>query len=140
MPGDTPLTRLPMEGWSQPVGRPLLHRLENGQPASLGGAQGHAFVVRRGAALRFRVSRAFRSLSGTVGVDDSAAAGSFAVFRIMADGEEIWNSGKVAQGSPVAFSVEIPDAYLIELIVEPDDDSASLDVPCVWLNPRLTAK
>ncbi len=140
MPSDTPLTRLPMEGWSQPAGRPLLHRLENGQPATLDGAQGHALVVRQGSVLRYRVSRAFRAFSGTVGPDDSSPDGSTALFRIVADGEEIWNSGPVQKGAPVSFSVQIPDAYLLELIAEPVEGATAAQIPLVWLNPRLTAK
>lgn len=139
MPGDLALTRLPIQEWRLAQGRPLINRLPTGEFARLGGVEAPSVIVIGAGAVRYKVSRAFERLSGTVGIEDSAGDKGDVVFSILGDDREIWSSGPIKPGERVAFTVEIGDAYFLDLVVADAGGGEEGDV-AVWLNPQLKAK
>ncbi len=90
--------------------------------------------------LAFELPGKFRSLRGTVGIDDSMAAhggsSNAIVFRIVGDGKEIWKSRpiqKTKEGEP--FAVDISGINRLELYAEcpPMTQAAH----AVWVEPQL---
>ncbi len=139
MPSDLVLTRLPIHEWRTEEGRPLINRMPNGEFARLGGSEGPALILIGAGAVRYKVSRAFEQLSGTVGIEDGAGDKGDVVFSLLADGEEVWSSGTLKAGERVAFSVEIGDVYFLDLVVKDAGGGGEGDV-AVWFNPQLKAK
>ncbi|MEW5882859.1 MAG: NPCBM/NEW2 domain-containing protein [Armatimonadota bacterium] len=139
MPSDLVLTRLPIHEWRLEQGRPLINRMPNGEFARLGGSEAPSLILIGAGAVRYKVSRAFEQLSGTVGIEDSAGDKGDVVFSLLADGEEIWSSGPLKAGERVAFSVEIGDVYFLDLVVRDAGGGEEGDV-AVWFNPQLKAK
>ena len=74
-------------------------------------------------------------LQGTAGVADGQ--GGSVVFRVLADGRELWHSRMVKEGDSVAFDVPVKDAKDLELIVTDGGDGNRADWG-LWLDPVLT--
>jgi len=139
MPGDMLLTRLPIYDWSVAQGRPLINRMPNGEFARLGGAEAPSLILVGEGGVRYKVSRAFEQLSGTVGIEDGAGDKGDVVFTLRGDNQEIWSSGPLKAGERVAFSVDIGDVYFLDLVVTDAGGGEEGDV-AVWFNPQLKAK
>lgn len=87
--------------------------------------------------LTYELQNRFKQLAATIGIDDVARPRGSAVFRVLADGKEAFNSGPVTgHDPPRAILVPITGAKKLELIVDFGDE---LDVGdhANWGNARL---
>jgi hypothetical protein len=122
-------------GWGQPLrdqvlpedgGSPLI---QVGGEVAVDGLFAHA-----PARHRFALGGGWKRLQGQVGVNDGH--GGSVVFRILGDGKELFNSGRIADHVAHPFAVAVAGVDRLELIVDDGGDGASGDWG-VWLDLQL---
>lgn len=78
------------------------------------------------------------TLSGLAGLDDETNDRGSAVFKIMADSKEIWNSGVMKPGTPAKpFSLDVKGCKLLELAVSDAGDGYDYD-HADWADLKVT--
>jgi hypothetical protein len=87
--------------------------------------------------LTYDVPQGFRQLAATIGIDEAVGSQGNVIFRVLADGKEVFNSGPVTgRDVPRPLLASIGGARQIQLIVEFGDD---LDIgdQADWAEVRL---
>jgi hypothetical protein len=87
--------------------------------------------------LTYTLNEPFRQFAATVGIDDAVGSRGNVVFRVLADGREVFNSGPVTgRDDPTPVLVTLNGAKTLQLIVDYGDD---LDIgdQADWGNARL---
>ncbi len=109
-----------------------------GLQLSIGGIKfPHGLGVHSRCALTYNLGKQFRRLTGAIGIDDEVGKLGDVVFRVVADGREIFNSGNVKGGQPprrISLDVTGVQTLLLEV-----DFGADMDVGdhADWANLRL---
>jgi len=73
--------------------------------------------------LTYDVPQGFRQLAATIGIDDAVGSQGNVVFRVLADGKEVFSSGPVTgRDAPRPLLASVGGARQIQLVVEYGDD------------------
>jgi hypothetical protein len=81
----------------------------------------------------------YDQFTGVVGIDDAAGKRASAVFRIVADGQNLFTSPPMRAGQPaVPFNVRVRAKTQLELITTPAETDSDPDYG-IWGNPYLRA-
>ena len=114
----------------------------NGRPLSIGGRK-FATGIGTHAASRFavRLNGKAERFTAWVGVDDEVPAkGGSVVFRVLADGSEVWNSGVMRAGD-AAKQADVPLAGVRQLGLLADDAGDGIgNDHADWADARITGK
>lgn len=89
------------------------------------------------ASLTYTLNEPFRQFAATVGIDDAVGSRGNVVFRVLADGREVFNSGPLTgRDEPRPVLVELNGARTLQLLVDFGDE---LDIgdQADWANARL---
>jgi hypothetical protein len=109
-----------------------------GRPLSLGGqAYEHGLGMHSQSTLTYEIGKRFAQLAATIGIDDEVRPLGSVVFRVLADGKEVFNSGNVTgHDAPRDILVPIQGAATVQLVV---DFGENLDIGdhADWANIRL---
>lgn len=87
--------------------------------------------------LTYDVPQGFRQVAATIGIDEAVGDQGNVIFRVLADGKEVFNSGPITgRDAPRPLLATIEDSRQIQLIVEFGDD---LDIGdhADWAEVRL---
>jgi hypothetical protein len=109
-----------------------------GRQLSIGGVKfAHGLGVHSRCVLTYNLGKQFRRLTGVIGIDDEVGKLGDVIFRVVADGREIFNSGTVKGGQPPRpISLDVTGVHSLILEV---DFGADMDVGdhANWANLRL---
>jgi hypothetical protein len=89
------------------------------------------------ASLTYTLKEPFRQFAAAVGIDDAVGSRGNVVFRVLADGREVFSSGPVTgRDEPKPVLVELAGVKTLQLLVDLGDD---LDIgdQANWANARL---
>lgn len=110
----------------------------SGSQLSIGGVKfSHGLGVHSRSVLTYNIGKQYRRLTGAIGIDDAVGRLGDVVFRVIADGREIFNSGNVKGGQPPRrISLDVTGVQTLVLEV---DFGADMDVGdhANWANLRL---
>ena len=124
------------QGW----GTTLANKSITGSALSIGGKHfDHGIGTHAEGAMALIIGGKAERFSAWVGVDDSAGRGrGTVVFKVLADGREVWSSGTM-RGGEVARQVEVELAgvWLLSLVSEDAGDGFEFD-HADWAEARLT--
>ncbi len=104
------------------VGYDRIHfdRSGSGEPIRVGGAPcPTAVYAHADSTLTYAAGGRWRRFTGKAGLPDDAFGK--VVFSVVADGREVWRSGVMKAGAPVAFDVDLGGAATVELRVRAKD-------------------
>lgn len=116
----------------------------SGSPLRIGGRRySKGIGMHPSSSLEFQLDAKFRALAGVAGLDDSAAEGASAKFRILADGKEIFSKvlKKEASGkAPDLQSISLPidGVRRLRLEVEHAEEGFVLGAHADWADIRVT--
>jgi hypothetical protein len=109
-----------------------------GKPLSIGGVRfANGLGVHSRCVLTYDIAKQYRRLSGFIGIDDEVGKLGDAIFKVIADGREIFNSGNVKGGQPPRrILLDVTGVQSLALEV---DYGADMDVGdhADWANLRL---
>ena len=115
-----------------------VNRSVSNQPMRIGGQSfDRGIGVHSRSVLTYDVPQGFRQLAATIGIDEAVGDQGNAIFRVLADGKEAFNSGPVTgRDAPRPLLASIEGARQIQLVVEFGDD---LDIgdQADWAEVRL---
>lgn len=90
------------------------------------------------ATVRYSLGKAWRTLRGAAGMNDTSKKGSKSplTFMILGDGKVLWKSPKIQEhGDKFTFRVNVQDVETIELTVDCPGENGGAHA--VWLDPKL---
>jgi hypothetical protein len=122
-----------MTRWPYRVDRSAANR-----PMRIGGQTfDHGIGMHSRSTLAYDVPKGFHQLAATIGIDDAVGSQGNVVFRVLADGKEVFNSGPVTGAQPHRpLLASIDGTRQIQLIVEFGDD-LDLGDQADWADVRL---
>ena len=111
----------------------------DGQGLRIGGrAFGHGFGTASTSLIRFDLSGAAQSFSSWVGIDDEVGSAGSVVFRVLADGVPLFDSGLLTGSDAALFSgwLDLGGSRVLELVVSDGGDGRAFD-HADWALPTL---
>src|ERR1017187_6636698 len=113
------------QGW----GQARSDRAVNGQPLAIGGIKFERGIgSHANSSIPIELGGKAQRLSAWVGVDDGTARRGSVVFRVEADGKDIWNSGVMRGGEPAKeVALDLTDVKLLVLHAGDADDGIEFD-------------
>jgi hypothetical protein len=124
------------------VGKPLRYRKDksvSGSPLSIAGR-----VYRRGlgvhsyCALDFNLAAQYRSFAAVIGLDDSSQGKGSVVFRVIADGKEIFKKEMSGKTRPETVSLPMEKVQVLRLVVDYGADKLDFSDHADWADARVT--
>ena len=110
-----------------------------GSPLRLGGRTYRKGIgVHSFSSLEFNLQAGYRSLAAVVGLDDSAGPAAGVLFRVLADGTEIFKKGFKSGARPEALSLPVQGVGRIRLEVDYGEDGVDFGDFADWADLRVT--
>jgi hypothetical protein len=111
----------------------------SGSPLRLGGRSYRKGIgVHSRSVLEFDLGARFRSLAGTLGLDESAGAEAGVSFRVFADGKELYSKGFRAGDPAGNLSLPVDGVNRLRLEVDYGDDGVDFGDHADWADLRVT--
>jgi len=110
----------------------------SGGPLRMGGR-----IFRKGigvhskSVLEFDIEARYRSLAGTIGLDESAGQEAGVTFRVLADGKEIYKKGFVHGDKPENISLPMDGVRRLRLDVDYGEDGVDFGDHADWADLRV---
>ncbi|HLP78443.1 MAG TPA: NPCBM/NEW2 domain-containing protein [Candidatus Paceibacterota bacterium] len=135
------LSTLDVSGIEQGWGEPQVNRSVGGRPFQIAGrAFTNGIGTHAASTIPVELNGNAARLSGWVGVDDETDRRGSVVFRIEADGREVWNSGVIRGGDAAReVSVDLSGVKALALSATDADDGIDFD-HADWADIRVEMK
>jgi alpha-galactosidase len=135
------LSTLDLSRIEQDWGRAQADQSVEGQPLRIGGRTfDHGIGSHANSSIPIELGGKAQHLSAWVGVDDGTARRGSVIFRVEADGKDIWNSGVMRGGEPAKeVALDLTEVKLLVLHADDAGDGIEFD-HADWADAKIEMK